>query len=124
MYPSSRQQPSVQYLPPSTIEDYYHQWVTTTIPGYGRVIAYIADYNRRTGMVSLLVYQAPYYQQQFVQVHHSDLIGISPYFGSVPPQGGGGHTPPRPPWYPGYPGGGFWPWLYGQISSYGSTGQN
>lgn len=121
-----RQQPSVYLLPPVVVEQYLNQWVTTTIPGYGRVIAYVADFNRNTGMVSLLVYQPPFYNQQFVQVHNTDLVSISPYFGPTPPrpgQGGGGQGPWNPgggqgPWNPGGGqggGGGFWPWLWNQV---------
>lgn len=120
-----RQQPSVYLLPPVVVEQYLHQWIYTTIPGYGRVIAYVADFNRNTGMVSLLVYQAPFYQQQFVQVHNTDLVGVSPYFGPTPPRpgqggGGGGHWPWNPggghgPWNPGGGQGGFWPWMWNQI---------
>ncbi|MEK4565645.1 hypothetical protein MKX54_13335 [Alkalihalobacillus sp. FSL R5-0424] len=131
---NQRQQPSVFFLPPVVIEQYLNQWVTTTIPGYGRVIAYVADFNRNTGMVSLLVYQPPFYNQQFVQVHNSDLVSISPYFGPTPPrpgQGGGGQGHWNPgggqgpwnpgggqgPWNPGggQGGGGFWPWLWNQV---------
>ncbi|MBM0067736.1 hypothetical protein [Alkalicoccobacillus gibsonii] len=132
---NQRQQPSVYLLPPVVVEQYLNQWVTTTIPGYGRVIAYVADFNRNTGMVSLLVYQPPFYNQQFVQVHNTDLVSISPYFGPTPPrpgQGGGGQGPWNPgggqgPWNPGSGqgpwnpgggqggGGGFWPWLWNQV---------
>ncbi|MEN0644160.1 hypothetical protein MKY91_13495 [Alkalicoccobacillus gibsonii] len=132
---NQRQQPSVYLLPPVVVEQYLNQWVTTTIPGYGRVIAYVADFNRNTGMVSLLVYQPPFYNQQFVQVHNTDLVSISPYFGPTPPrpgQGGGGQGPWNPgggqgpwnpgggqgPWNPGGGqggGGGFWPWLWNQV---------
>ncbi|MEY8751578.1 hypothetical protein [Alkalicoccobacillus gibsonii] len=132
---NQRQQPSVYLLPPVVVEQYLNHWVTTTIPGYGRVIAYVADFNRNTGMVSLLVYQPPFYNQQFVQVHNTDLVSISPYFGPTPPrpgQGGGGQGPWNPgggqgpwnpgggqgPWNPGGGqggGGGFWPWLWNQV---------
>lgn len=139
-----QQEPSLMYLPPSVIERYLNQWITTSIPGYGQVIAYVLDYNPRNGMVSLLIYQEPYYQQQFIQVHNSDLVGIAPYMGPIPPRPR--PRPPRPPWqgpgqsggypgqqpwqpggYPGqqpwqpggYPGqqqsgGGFLPWLWQQ----------
>ncbi|WP_185971016.1 hypothetical protein [Alkalicoccobacillus porphyridii] len=122
-----RQQPSVYLLPPVVVEQYLHQWIYTTIPGYGRVIAYVADFNRNTGMVSLLVYQAPFYNQQFVQVHNTDLVGVSPYFGPTPPRpghggggGGGGQGPWHPgggqgPWNPGGGQGGFWPWIWTQF---------
>ena len=133
-----RQQPTVQFLPPVVVERYLNQWITTSIPGYGQVVAYVLDYNRHTGMVSLFIYPAPRYQQQFIQVHHSDLVGIAPYFGPTPP------TPPRPPrprpprppqpgpgpfppyyppygptpWYPGHHhGGGLWPWLWHQVGT-------
>ncbi|MBU8906840.1 hypothetical protein [Desertibacillus haloalkaliphilus] len=120
-----RQQPSLQFLPPTVIERYMNQWITTTIPGYGQVVAYVLDYNHRTGMVSLFIYPRPSYQQQFIQVHHSDLVGISPYFGPTPPRppwqpvwpghGGGPWGPPRPPTPgPGH-GGGFWPWVWHQF---------
>ena len=133
-----RQQPTVQYLPPVVIERYLNQWITTSIPGYGQVVAYVLDYNRQTGMVSLFIYPSPRFQQQFIQVHHSDLVGISPYFGPTPPTQPTPPRPPRPrppfsphPWFPGYgpgypsypgypgygPGGGFWPWLFHQAGA-------
>ncbi|WP_062046664.1 hypothetical protein [Bacillus sp. JCM 19034] len=104
------QQPSVQYLPPTVISRYINRWITTSIPTYGQVVAYVINYNNRTGMVSLFMYAPPRYVSQYIQVHHSDLIGISPYYGPIPPR------PTRPP-YP-YPGGpGYWPWLYYQVGS-------
>ncbi|WP_240374889.1 hypothetical protein [Bacillus piscicola] len=118
-YTNRRQQPSVQYIPPVVIERYLNQWIETSIQGYGRVIAYVLDYNARTGMVSLFMYAPPYYQQQYIQVHHSDLVGIQPYLGDVPPRPGG--RPPRPPHGgghgpghgpPGTGGGGFFPWFF------------
>ncbi|OLS39463.1 hypothetical protein BTR22_00915 [Alkalihalophilus pseudofirmus] len=126
-----RQQPSVQFLPPSVIDQYVNQWITTSIPGYGQVIAYVTDFNRRNGMVSMFIYQAPYYQPQFIQVHNSDLVGIAPYYGPIPPrphQGPGpGQQPrpprPRPPFFP------WWFWgiggqggFYGQQSGQGGFG--
>lgn len=121
-----RQQPIVQYLPPVVIERYLNQWVTTTIPGYGRVVAYVADYNPRTGMVSLLIYPPPTYRQQFIQVHHSDLVGISPYFGPTPPrpQPPGPPGPPRPPWPPRPRPPWWWfPWFpWGQSGQWGGGG--
>lgn len=121
------QQPTVQFLPPTVVTQYVNQWVTTSIPNYGEVTAYITDYNRRTGMVSLFIYRAPSFQPQFLQVHHSDLVGIAPYYGPIPPRPG--RPPrPRPPYYPGfpgggyypgYPGGGFWPWLFEQTGFFG-----
>ncbi|WP_332633032.1 hypothetical protein [Halalkalibacter flavus] len=117
------QQPTVQFLPPVVVSQYVNQWVTTSIPNYGEVTAYITDYNRRTGMVSMFMYRAPRYQPQFIQVHHSDLVGIAPYYGPIPPRPG---RPPRPrpprppytPWYPGQPGG-FIPWVIGQTGIFG-----
>lgn len=118
--PYRQQQPSVQYIPPVVIGRYVNQWIQTFIPGYGRVIAYVLDYNRRTGMVSMFIYQPPFYRRRYIQVYHGDLVGVSPYFGPTPPRPGGG-SPPRPP-YGGGPGGGpgpgqgvFWPWLIGQF---------
>jgi hypothetical protein len=119
------QGPTVQYLPPTVISQYVGQWITTSIPTYGEVTAYVTDYNRRNGMVSMFMYRAPYYQPQFIQVHHSDMVGIAPYYGPIPPR----PTPrpprpprPTPPWQPGhggYPGGGFWPWLFYQTGVFG-----
>jgi hypothetical protein len=125
-------QPSVQFLPPVVISQYVNQWITTSIPNYGEVTAYVTDFNRRTGMVSMFIYRAPYYQPQFIQVHNSDLVGIAPYYGPIPPRPGRPPRPPRPPrprppYYPypggGYPGGGggFWPWIFGQA--FGSSQQ-
>ncbi|WP_100373480.1 hypothetical protein [Bacillus sp. FJAT-45037] len=124
-----RQQPSVQFIPPTVISQYVNQWITTAIPGYGQVVAYVTDFNRRTGMVSMFIYQAPYYQPQFLQVYNGDLVGIAPYYGPIPPrpsQPGPGPTPrpprpprPRPPSFP------WWLWgigSYGGSGSYGSVG--
>lgn len=112
-YDIYRQQPSVQFIPPSVIERYVNQWIETSIQGYGRVVAYVLDYNPRNGMVSLLIYPRPDYQQQYIQVHHSDLVGISPYTGPTPPRP---RPPrprpprPRPPWSPGQPSYPDYPW--------------
>ncbi|MDQ0207877.1 hypothetical protein [Alkalicoccobacillus murimartini] len=121
---NQRQQPSVYLLPPVVVNQYLHQWVTTTIPGYGRVIAYVADFNQNTGMVSLLVYQPPYYNQQFVQVHNTDLVGISPYFGPTPPRPGHGGGGGQGPWNPGggHGGGGQGPWNPGGGQGGGGQG--
>lgn len=125
------EQPSVMYLPPSVINNYVGQWITTSIPTFGQVIAFVTDFNRRTGMVSMFIYQAPYYRPQFIQVHNSDLIGIAPYYGPVPPRpqpnpwhpggGGGGHHGGGG-WHGGghggnQGGGGFWPWMWNQTGS-------
>lgn len=107
-----QQQPSVMYLPPVVIQQYMNQWIQTTIPGYGRVVAYVLDFNERTGMVSLFIYVPPRNRGQYIQVHYSDLIGIAPYFGPIPPR-----PRPRPPFGggpgpgPGGGGGGFFPWF-------------
>ncbi|WP_227936859.1 hypothetical protein [Alkalihalobacillus deserti] len=124
------QGPSVQFLPPTVVAQYVGQWVTTSIPNYGEVTAYITDYNRRNGMVSMFMYRAPSYQPQFIQVHHSDLVGIAPYYGPIPPRPTRPRPPrPRPPrpwqpWQPGpgqgeFPGGGFWPWVFYQTGAFG-----
>lgn len=81
------------YIPPNVIQQYMHQWITTSIQGYGHVIAYVADYNSSTGMVSLIIYPTPSYEPQYIQVHYSDLVGVSPYFGPTPPH-------PHQPWHP------------------------
>ncbi len=121
-----RQQVTPMYLPPSVISDYVNQWITTSIPTYGQVVAYVTSFNRQNGMVSMFIYTPPYYQPQFIQVHHSDLIGISPYYGPIPPRPS---QPPRPPWNPWQPPhsggggwGGFWPWLIG--TTFGGGNQN
>ncbi|PSL50899.1 hypothetical protein B0H94_102176 [Salsuginibacillus halophilus] len=105
-----RQQPEVMMIPPSVIERYINQWITTYIPGFGRVVAYVLDFNPRTGMVSLQVYPRRGRQGQFVQVHYSDMVGISPYFGPVPPHHGHHHHHG-----PGHGPGGFWPWLWQSL---------
>ncbi|MCM3761887.1 hypothetical protein M3212_14015 [Alkalihalobacillus oceani] len=119
-----RQQPSVQFLPPSVVGNYVNQWITTSISGYGQVVAYITDFNRHNGMVSMFMYQPPYYQPQFLQVSNVDLVGIAPYYGPIPPRpgrppGGGGWHPGGGQgggWHPGGgQGGGFWPWLFQQT---------
>ncbi|WP_209125539.1 hypothetical protein [Alkalihalobacillus sp. BA299] len=137
-----RQQPSLQYIPPTVIDRYVNQWITTSIPNYGQVIAYVLDYNPRTGMVSMFIYQPPRYRQQYIQVHYSDMVGISPYFGPTPPRPHHQPSPWQPwqpsppsPWQPSPPspwqpspwqpgqggGGGFWPWLFG--TAFGSGQQ-
>ncbi len=126
-----QQEPSLMFLPPSVIEQYMNQWIVTSIQGYGRVIAYVLDFNRRNGMVSLLIFPEPFYQQQFIQVHNSDLVGIAPYTGPIPPRP---RPPqprppqPRPPWSGGspgqqQPGGGFWPWLWQGFHIFGGGQQ-
>ncbi|WP_078555133.1 hypothetical protein [Bacillus alkalicellulosilyticus] len=130
--------PSVQFIPPTVISRYVNQWITTSIANYGQVVAYVLDYNDRTGMVSMFIYAPPRYRQQYIQVHHSDLVGISPYFGPTPPRPEQ-PRPPRPPYpgfpsfpgypsypgfpgqpgfpgYPGHGGGGFWPWMWHTAS--------
>lgn len=125
MYDQYRQQQiAPTYLPSSVISDYVNQWIVTSIPTYGQVVAYVTDFNRRNGMVSMFIYPAPHYQPQFIRVHHSDLIGISPYYGPIPPRPSHQPSPwnPRPP-HPGHQhGGGFWPWLIGQAFGGGNQG--
>lgn len=127
-----QQEPSLTFLPPSVIERYMNQWIVTSIQGYGRVIAYVLDFNPRNGMVSLLIYPEPFYQQQFIQVHNSDLVGIAPYTGPIPPRPTPPRPPqprpphPRPPWSPGpgqQQGGGFWPWFWQGINLFGGQQQ-
>lgn len=116
-----QQQPSAKYLPPTVIKNYVHSWITTSIPTYGEVIAYVTGFNERNGMVSMFMYQPPYYTQpQFIQVHHSDMIGVSPYYGPIPPRpmyGGGGPYPGGRPPHGGHggQGGSIWPWLFYQT---------
>ncbi|WP_100399627.1 hypothetical protein [Bacillus sp. FJAT-44742] len=123
-YQDVRQQPTVQMIPPQVISRYVNQWITTSIPGYGEVVAYVLEYNPRTGMVSLFMYREGRVTPQYIQVHFSDLIGIAPYYGPIPPRPRPRPRPPRPrpPWgttpgpgTPGQPGTGLFPWLWGQF---------
>lgn len=93
-----------RYVAPQTINEYVGRNIQTSIQGQ-RVIANVLRFDPRTGMVQLIVFTP--YGQQFWEVHYSDLVGISPYFGPLPGTGGG-HTP-GPGGYPGggYPGGGY-----------------
>jgi hypothetical protein len=122
MYGQQPSDPTVQFIPPTVISQYVGQWITTSISGYGQVVAYVIDYNRRNGMVSLFMYTRNSYQPQYIQVHHSDLVGISPYYGPIPPRPSR-PRPPRPPYSPWQPGGGydggggFWPWVFGEVGS-------
>ena len=95
--PYYRQVPpgSMQYLPPQTIEQYVGKTVDTYIQGYGRVRAYILAYNKQTGMVQLIIV-TPWGGQQYFEVYHGDMTGITPV---IPGTGGG-------PGGPGGPGGG------------------
>ncbi|RXT04914.1 hypothetical protein [Ammoniphilus sp. CFH 90114] len=95
---NNRQQASVQFVPPSAITPYIGQWITTSIPTIGQVTAYVSNYNRRTGMVDLWVYRPGTTQPQYMQYHYSDLIGIGPYQGPIPP-----YQPTPPPPYPPTP---------------------
>lgn len=94
-YSSRQQPPSAQYVPPSGIAPYVGQWVSTTIPRVGSVVAYIISYNPTNGMVDLWLYRPGSNRREFMQYHYSDLIGIGPYYGPIPPYQGT-PTPPTP----------------------------
>lgn len=95
-YSGYRQQPpSAQFVPPSAIAPYVGQWVSTTIPRMGPVVAYIISYNPANGMVDLWLYRPGSSRREFMQYHYSDLIGIGPYLGPIPPYQGT-PTPPTP----------------------------
>jgi hypothetical protein len=65
-----------QLVAPQTVGAYVGQTIITTIPGYGRVRAFVLGFNDNTGMASLLV--ATPGGQQYLEVHYSDMIGIAP----------------------------------------------
>lgn len=101
--------PSTQFVPPSAIAPYVGQWIRTTIPNVGTVVAYVINYNPNNGMVDLWVYRPGSTQREFMQYHYSDLIGIGPYYGPIPPYSTApipsppSPYPPRPPQpYPPY----------------------
>ena len=101
---NQRQQPSVQFVPPSAITPYIGRWITTSIPTYGQVTAYVIQFHQANGMVDLWVYRPGVAQPQFMQFHYSDLIGIGPYYGPIPPTRPRPTPPsPYPPYYPPYP---------------------
>jgi hypothetical protein len=104
---NTRQQASVQFVAPSAITPYIGRWITTSVPTYGQIIAYVSQFNQATGMVDLWVYRRGQAQPQFMQFHYSDLIGIGPYYGPIPPTQPTPAPPfppaPYPPYYPPYP---------------------
>ncbi len=81
---SSDRQP-MQIVAPATIQSYIGRNITTFIPGYGRVRAYVINYNPATGMVDLLIFTP--YGQQYTQVSSFDMVGIAPDFGGGFPGG-------------------------------------
>ena len=103
-----QQQPSLQFVPPSAIAPYVGQWVSTTIPRVGSVVAFIISYNTTNGMVDLWVYRPGSNRREFMQYHYSDLVGIGPYYGPIPPHQSAPIPPtpyppqPSPPYQP-YP---------------------
>lgn len=64
----------------SLIESYVGQTVKTHILGYGNVAAYVLGIDPGIGMVNLIIFLPPYGQQQYAQVHFSNMVDTSPYF--------------------------------------------
>lgn len=90
-----QQQPNPYYLSPSDPQPYVGQWIHATIPRIGPVIAYIANYNPNTGVADLWFYRPGQSLREGMQYQYSDLIGVTPYYGPIPPYYGG-PTPPQP----------------------------
>lgn len=97
-YNDFRQQPTYPIVAEQTVQSYVGKMISTSVPGYGRINAFVLDYNPNTRMARLLrIY--PNGAQEYMQVSSQDMVGIEPYFGF--PQ------PPSSPFYGGYPGGGY-----------------
>jgi len=77
-----------QLVAPQTVGAYIGQTIITTIPGYGRVRAFVLNFNKDTGMAQLLV--ATPGGQQYLEVHYSDMIGIAPVLAGGGQAGAGG----------------------------------
>ena len=112
-------QPILQYVAPQTVSAYVGQTVMTSIPGYGRVRAFILSFNPNTGMAQLLI-ATPYGGQQYLEVHYSDMVGISPVIAGGGGGGGAGVGPGGG--FGGGLGGGFGGGGPGGFSGFGSGG--
>jgi len=77
-----------QIVAPQTVQAYVGQTIMTTIPGYGRVRAFVLSFNNNTGMAQLLI-ATPWGGQQYLEVHHQDMIGITPVLAGGGGMGGG-----------------------------------
>lgn len=97
-------QASVQYVPPIAIGPYVGQWINTSVPSIGPVVAYVISYNPSSGMVDMWIYRPGSTKREYMQFHYSDLVGIGPYYGPIPPYQQTPSLPPSPyPPYPSYP---------------------
>ncbi|WP_147393819.1 hypothetical protein [Ammoniphilus oxalaticus] len=97
-YSPHRQLPAWQYPPPNMPSPYVGQWITASIPNMGPIVAHVADFNPINGMVGLWVYRPGGRRREFIQYHYSDLTGVNPYYGPLPPYQQGPTLPqPLPP---------------------------
>ncbi|WHZ05734.1 hypothetical protein QNH48_14375 [Neobacillus sp. YX16] len=62
------------------IQMYVGNTIRTHIMGYGNVVAYVLSIDPRSGMVGLIVFLSPFGYQRYIQVHFSNIAGISQYF--------------------------------------------
>ncbi|HDR8271979.1 TPA: hypothetical protein QC118_004657, partial [Bacillus cereus] len=83
-------------LPQITVEQYLQsckgQYIRTNMSGSGTIIARLLGYDNTSGMVQLDI-AYPRYLAGFIEVHRSDLTGISCLGWTLPPQ----YSQPRPP---------------------------
>ena len=75
-------------VPGSTIEQFIGQYITTAITGYGQVVAQVVKYDKATKMATLNVFTPS--GVRALQVHETDMYGIAPYQGPIPPVFGSG----------------------------------
>jgi hypothetical protein len=70
-------------VPGTTLEQYIGQYITTAISGYGQVVAQVVKYDKATKMATLTVFTPSGVRS--LQVHETDMYGIAPYQGPIPP---------------------------------------
>ncbi|WP_226537486.1 hypothetical protein [Fictibacillus halophilus] len=75
-------------VPGSTIEQFIGQYITTAITGYGQVVAQVVKYDKASKMATLNVFTPS--GVRALQVHETDMYGIAPYQGPIPPVFGSG----------------------------------
>lgn len=75
-------------VPGSTIEQFVGQYITTAITGYGQVVAQVVKYDKANKMATLNVFTPS--GVRALQVHETDMYGIAPYQGPIPPVFGSG----------------------------------
>ena len=75
-------------VPGGTIKQYVGQYITTAITGYGQVVAQVVKFDDNTKMATLNVFTPS--GVRALQVHETDMYGIAPYQGPIPPVFGSG----------------------------------